>query len=161
MACGEVEGGRHDADDRGRDVVEANGLAEDLRIGVKVVAPDEIREKSDVAAAGLLLLGGEAAAERGCDAQGREEVFAGLDGVDLLLSVGRVEISWGAGVVGELVEGVGALAPDVEIGCVGEGRIVTRGGDGSLHKLAGAGVWEWAEEGGLKHGEHGGVGADS
>ena len=137
------------------------GVAENGGVGVEVGAPDGVAEDDDVLVAGLLLCGGEGAAEGGSDAEQGEQIGAGGDAADLLLCLTGVEGDHVEVVVGEIADGVGAVAPSEDVlDARGAGGVV--GGEAlEVDKASRALEGEWREEGGAQNGEHGGVRADA
>ncbi len=91
-------------------------------------APDRVAEDDDVLVAGLLLGGGEGAAEGGCDAEEGEEPGAGTDAADLLLCGAGVEGDRVEVVVGKAGDRVGAGAPGEDVFDAGRDRCVVGGG---------------------------------
>src|SRR5690606_6254937 len=73
-AGGEAVFAAQDADDGARRAVDADGPADDPRVGAEVLPPDLLRQNDDVVASRLALFRHEAAAEEWAGAEGREEV---------------------------------------------------------------------------------------
>ena len=159
---GRGEGFREDADDGGVFAVDAEGAAEDLRVGCKAARPHPVGEDDDTVAAGLVFIGRKETAVQGDDAEEVEEVGAEIDGVDL--DCGLVRLGEGERVVGveaDLREG-GEGGADIDgVGrSEGVGVGLGRGAEDADEPIA-LRVREGSEEQDVGEAEGGGAQADA
>src|SRR5262249_2789179 len=74
---------RHDTDDGEGESVERNGLAEDLPVALKLVAPDVVHKHDDVVVAGMRFFSGKGTAKLGGGTQYGEDTRCGAEHLDL------------------------------------------------------------------------------
>jgi len=152
-----------DADDGKRLAVDAESLAEDVRIAAVTAGPRAVSQENSRGLSGGVLPEGEEATEAGFRAEHGKEIRRKADNADAFRWAVASEILVATDGDGDLFE-TGVIALDVEVlGCgepvlrdVEAGRAVPKD-----DKAAGIREWEGAKEEGVGDRKDGGIGADS
>jgi hypothetical protein len=122
---GELELVGHDADDRARAVVDADGAADDVGVGAEALAPEAVLDEDDGVGAGPALLLAEGAAALGARGEHAEERGRDARAGDALGLLALVEAEVLLAVGGQLLEDAGLLAPVEVVG--GRDRVAVVG----------------------------------
>ena len=101
---------RDDADNRARPIVQAHAFPDDIRIALKLPLPQRFADEHDVAAAGLVLVGGEHPAHGRVDAEHRQEPLGDVQGCHARrIAVVEVQVGFAGNERGEIGQAPAAL----------------------------------------------------
>ena len=116
---GEIEAGRHDAEDEIVLVVKAHGFAGDVGVGVEGMAPQIVAEEQDVGVAGAIVPGRDPAAELRRNAEHGQKVGGDADAVEGIGCAAGAEVEEGIAIGSDVGEGGDAA---FDVGKVAQGR---------------------------------------